>query len=411
MSPWSDAKAFTMRWSSLPEEWRPTSGSPEDVPGYVRWKTVKGATGYQVWFVNANKVITTITNVADEREYYAFHDTPAWTRTVKWRVRAVRAVYGMAADNLPAVSYGPWSAEYTWTNTSNPLTSATDVHPMAAVSNDVSVPGRAGDHNLVPGVLFAGNGPTNEGLHRVYGFGDRDCVNVVYRGAVVGGPAYAPRASGPLELPQTPEALEKARGKILKDGKEGGTFTYDTAPVTTTETVAEGSGSAGGGAAAASDGGKSSSPGATSASTAPKLAKVDIWDRDGNKGGRYYFTVVPIQVVVTEDGKVEYHETELPQDACQGTLAADGAPTQTKRVVAFGKQSVDAKPLPQAIGLSTTGRLLMGATRSTSFYGPPLVTWEPARRPSPTTWNGATSRTRGGPSGRSGLRPPPRCSP
>ena len=121
-----------------------------------------------------------------------------------------------------------------------------------------------------------------------------------------------------------------------------------------------------------------SSPGATSASTAPKLAKVDLWDRDGNKGGRYYFTVVPVQVVVTEDGKVEYHETELPQDACQGTLATDGAPTQAKRVVAFGKESVDAKPLPQAIGLSTTGRLLMGATRSTSFYGPPLVTWEPA---------------------------------
>ena len=135
VSPWSDAKAFTMRWSSVPEEWRPTSGSPEDIPGYVRWNTVEGATGYQVWFVNANKVITTITNVADEREYYAFHDTPAWTRTVKWRVRAVRAVYGMASDNLPAVSYGPWSAEYTWTNTSNPLTSATDVHPMAAVSN------------------------------------------------------------------------------------------------------------------------------------------------------------------------------------------------------------------------------------------------------------------------------------
>ena len=346
-------------------------------PGLRALDPVKGATGYQVWFVNANKVITTITNVADEREYYAFHDTPGWTRTVEWRVRAVRAVYGMASNKLPAVSYGPWSPKYTWTNADNPLTSATDVHPTAAVSNRVSVPGRAGDHNLVPGVLFAGNGPTNEGLHRVYGFSDSDCVNVVYRGAVVGGPAYAPRASGPLDLPQTPEDLAKARGKILKDGKEGGTFTSDTAPVTTTETVAEGSGSTGG-AAAASDGGKGSSSGATSASTAPKLAKVDLWDRGGNKGGRYYFTVVPVQVVITEDGKVEYHETELPQDACQGTLATNGAPTRATRVVAFGKQSADAKPLPQAIGLSPTGRLLMGATSHTSFYGPPLVTWEPA---------------------------------
>ena len=61
-----------MRWSSVPSEWRPDSGSPADMPGYVRWHPVDGATSYQVWFVNADKVISTITNVADEREYYTF---------------------------------------------------------------------------------------------------------------------------------------------------------------------------------------------------------------------------------------------------------------------------------------------------------------------------------------------------
>ena len=121
VSAWSDAQPFSMRWSSVPSEWRPESGSPADMPGYVRWHPVDGATSYQVWFVNAGKVISTITNVADEREYYTFHNKPGWTGEVKWRVRAVRRVYGKTSNKLPVVSYGPWSPEYTWTNTSDPL--------------------------------------------------------------------------------------------------------------------------------------------------------------------------------------------------------------------------------------------------------------------------------------------------
>ena len=38
---------------------------------------------------------------------------------------------------------------------------------------------------------------------RVYAATDRDCVNVVFRSSVVGGPAFAPRMSGPLKLPTT----------------------------------------------------------------------------------------------------------------------------------------------------------------------------------------------------------------
>ena len=81
-------------------------------PGYVRWTPVEGATGYQVWFVNADKVIGTITNVADEREYYAFHDAPSWTGTSSGACGPC-ALYGDGLRHLPAVSYGPWSAEYT----------------------------------------------------------------------------------------------------------------------------------------------------------------------------------------------------------------------------------------------------------------------------------------------------------
>ncbi|MBV9413437.1 MAG: hypothetical protein JO363_00510 [Solirubrobacterales bacterium] len=232
VSLWSDAQPFSMRWASLPTEWLPDSGSPADMPGYVRWYPVDGATGYQVWFMDTNKVVTTITNVADERDYYA--SNPNWTGAVHWRVRAIRSTYGQAFDGLPAVSHGPWSPEYTWTNTWNPLNSGTDVRPVAAVSDRVSTPDQPNVHSLVPALLFAGGG-TNE--HDVYVFSDSDCVNPVYpQGSVVAGPAYAPRTN--------------------------------TVPATTSELVYGNSASA--------------------------VAKVDLWDRDW-PGGRYDYAVVPFQ--------------------------------------------------------------------------------------------------------------------
>ena len=106
VSAWSATKAFNMRWADVPKQLTVTQ------PGYVRWTPVDGATSYQVWWVRAGKVIATITNVADEREFYAFHDDPAWTGDVAWRVRAVRAMYGQSKNALPAVSYGPWSPVY-----------------------------------------------------------------------------------------------------------------------------------------------------------------------------------------------------------------------------------------------------------------------------------------------------------
>ena len=64
-------------------------------------------------------------------------------------------------------------------------------------------------HALSPGFAFSGdsgglmdyNGGAPAELFRVYIATDEDCVNIVYRGAVVGSPAYAPRTTGPLKLP------------------------------------------------------------------------------------------------------------------------------------------------------------------------------------------------------------------
>src|SRR5439155_16051734 len=49
---WSRPFGFNMRWKSLPDQLLPT------IPGLVRWHAVEGATSYEVWFVDAGKVIT-----------------------------------------------------------------------------------------------------------------------------------------------------------------------------------------------------------------------------------------------------------------------------------------------------------------------------------------------------------------
>jgi hypothetical protein len=73
---------------------------------------------------------------------------------------------------------------------------------------------------------------------------------------------------------------------------------------------------------------------------------------------------------VSQGSQVEYRDAELPQDACAGG-----------RVMAFGKQSapvVAGGSTAFASGLSPTGRLVASAGHRTSFFGSPLVAWQPA---------------------------------
>src|SRR5262249_23994172 len=74
-------------------------------------------------------------------------------------------------------------------------------------------------------------------LYRVYVATDKDCVNIVYRGAVVGSPAYAPRWNGTLDLPKKQAQLADARTKFLPDGNEGDTSMSDGPPVTANQAV------------------------------------------------------------------------------------------------------------------------------------------------------------------------------
>ncbi len=373
---WSAPFGFNMRWKSVPEQLHP------DIPGLVRWKPVEGATSYEVWFVDAAKVVTTNTNVADEREFYSFHPDQGWTGTIQWRVRAVRKLYGGLPNGLPVVSYGPWSDTFVSTNppiSSGPLTL------VETASDAFSTTAKATAHALTPAFSFSGDTATNGltgRLFRVYVATDKQCVNIVFKGSVVGSPAYAPRTSGPLSLPASTADVAKAATTYLADGSQAGAFSADyrsispneqgdssTASGSTGSTGAPSTPTTGSTASAAQSSTSSSTPAASlPADFVATGSQVDLWD-SGWPTGRYFWTVVPVREVVN-NGSVQYYDAEVPQDAC-----AAG------RVAEFGKASQPVPTsgtLPYASGLSPSGELVAAKARIPSLYRAALVAWEPA---------------------------------
>jgi hypothetical protein len=331
---WSAPFGFNMRWESTPV---PLVSKP----GLVRWQPVEGATAYDVWYPDIRKVLRTHTNVADERELYTFHLEDSWWQLVRWRVRPVRQVVGALPNGLPAVSYGPWSPTYT---TTNPAWASGKLQLRAALSDSVSTDSKPSVHQLMPGMTFSGDTATDGReyrLFRAYAFTDRDCVNAVFRGSVVGGPAYAPRISGPLELPTTQEELDTALAGVLPSGKseKAKTFMVDGTPLTSNETFAEND-----------------------------TVRVDLPDTDKSTT-RYFWTIVPVGIDVDESGTFTYYDAESPQDACEAG-----------RVASFGKESrpaITAAGTPFVSGLSPHGRLLAQAGHTPAVYSTPLVAWRP----------------------------------
>ena len=331
---WSKPFGFNVRWESTPVP-QPAK------PGLVRWKPVEGATAYDVWYPDIRKVIRTHTNVADQRELYTFHLEDSWWQLVRWRVRPVRQVVGALPNGLPAVSYGPWSPTYA---TSNPAWAAGKLQIRAAISDAVSTDSKAAAHQLMPALTFGGDTGIDGReyrLFRAYAFTDRDCVNVVFRGSVVGGPAYAPRVSGPLKLPTNQEELDVALAGILPSAKSetAKTFMADGSPMTASETFG-----------------------------ADDRVRVDLPDVD-TSSTRYFWTVVPVGIVVDEDGTFTYYDAESPQDACE-----------SGRMASFGKESrpvITTAGTPYVSGLSPKGRLLAQAGRRPVVYSTPLIAWRP----------------------------------
>ena len=364
---WSGGYGFNIQWPQLPQQ-------TTSYPGLARWTPVEGATSYQVWFTDINRVVETRVNAVDEREFYAFHQNATFMGTIHWRVRAVRRV-GKLQGFIAPVNYGPWSTTFT---SANPDMAGGVVKPVAAVTGlATSTMTNAKAHEMTPAFVFTGTqdaAGNTYGLYRVYVFSDKQCVNTIFRGAIVGSPAYAARNKGTLKLPTDDKAVATAATGILGVGDEPVTFTaegIEARPASEAGSASTTAGSSG----SSSTGGTSSG---TSKTTPSDQATNSDWPQielleSGWPNGRFYWTVVPVKQVAkpSEDGKtssISYADAELPQDAC-----AAG------RVLAFGKASspvVAGQGTPYASGLSPTGRLIASAG-SKPFYGRPLVAWLP----------------------------------
>ena len=284
----------------------------------------------------------TTTNVADEREFYAFHTQPSWIQSVNWRIRAVRKVYGDIPTGMPRVTlrrlerlvHEPSTRLSPSTSTRRTTRHPAEIALAGTVSGDVvSTPASPQAHELLPAFRLTGNYrswgkpgllDTTTELFRVYVFTDSECVNRVYTGAIVGGPAYAPRLGQTLAYPGTFAGLNAARSEWLKYGAEGTSVMWDGTPV------------------AAADVG--AAPGPTSGTPTGRAAATT--------GPSCRFSQRPDPV----DGSkiMEYRDIQLPEDVCRAGGAAR-----------FGKVS---KPVlvgdkaPYASGLSPGRQARSGHT-------------------------------------------------
>jgi hypothetical protein len=354
VSEWGKPFGFNTSWSDVPHQ----LPAPR---GLVRWSPVEGATGYEVWFTDIGVRYRTLTNVGDEREYWTFH--PSAAAVVHWRVRALRYVKDATLPNkIQVITYGPYSPTFTSTNDTT-MTSA----PLAgtdAISDVDSTPGQQRPNALMPAFAWTGtDGSTSgSGLWRVYVFSDKECINSVTVGSLVGGPAWAPRFAPPLSFPTTVDDFNKflaGTGKAVY-GPQANAEMADYTKIATAEEVAKTApGSSG-------TGGSGSAATGTDPSFTTDPGSIALPD-DGWPAGRYWWTVVPVQIL--NDGtNISYRDVELPQDAC-----AAG------RVWPFGLQSMPvttSDSVPFASGLYG-GRVTAAAAPTASFVQLPVITWKP----------------------------------
>jgi len=363
VTPWSEAFGFNMRWADTDYPQQLTA--PE---GLVRWKPIEGATRYEVLYpdINPPMAFQTTTNVADEREFFSFHQGSINWSSIRWRVRAIRYIddKDLLRNNLPRVSYGPWSKTFTAVNP--PLTLGL-LNTTDTVSDSWDRKGQpAQPHDLTPGFAWTPSAPVTSdigffgsSLYRVYIFTDDHCVNQVFTGSVVGSPAFAPRVvGGPLNLPQSTKSLGDWVGPpyLIQVGQEGRSFDAAGKQVRPNELP-----------------GKNPPVNGNAAGD----ANVDLWD-SGWPNGRYYWTVVPVTASSfgafdpkSSDQPIEYHDTEVPQDQCERGQG-----------MSFGKVSqpvvTTSANMPWVSGLAPNGRVVASASKTPTVHDSPLIAWQPA---------------------------------
>jgi hypothetical protein len=363
VTPWSEPFGFNMRWAD--------TDYPQQLPapeGLVRWKPIEGATRYEVLYpdINPPMAFQTTTNVADEREFFSFHQGSINWSSIRWRVRAIRYIddKDLLRNNLPRVSYGPWSKTFTAVN---PPLNLGLLNTTDTVSDSWDRKGQpAQPHDLTPGFAWTPTTPVTSdigffgsSLYRVYIFTDDHCVNQVFTGSVVGSPAFAPRVvGGPLNLPQSTKSLADWVGPpyLVQVGQEGHSFDAAGKQAHPNELP-----------------GKNPPVNGNSASD----ANVDLWD-SGWPNGRYYWTVVPVTASSfgafdpkSSDQPIEYHDTEVPQDQCERGQG-----------MSFGKVSQPVVTTnantPWVSGLAPNGRVVATASKTPTVHDSPLIAWQPA---------------------------------
>jgi hypothetical protein len=388
---WSKPFGFNVQWA--------TGGIPQPLPapeGLIRWTPIDGATAYEVLYpdLKPGQSFQTTTNVADEREFFSYSGVSGYT-TIHWRVRAIRTIgqFQSSSNGLPAVSYGPWSPIYSTANAAQTTGTLTPTDTVSNVWDKAGKPGSA--HLLTPGFAWQQSAPESSSepnLYRVYVFSDKNCVNRIYTGSVVGGPAWAPRSVTNWVAENGADATGAAvianeGGAAVSANKPGKSSSSSTTSAQTSAT-----------------------PAATSATqVAPTSGSVDLWD-SGWPTGRFYWTVVPVSgppipqpgaaAASSSSGSgstsggssgtsgttttttpssssssssasttTTYQDEAVPQDSCQ---AGDQ--------MSFGKVSqpiVTSSGTPFLSGMSPNGRNVAAVGPRAVVFASPIAAWQP----------------------------------
>ena len=366
---------------------------------------------------------TTRSNMADEREYYTSTTAqPGRASSAGACARALALRHGR--ERAAPVSYGPWSPIYT---NYNPPFSTGPMPTMATVSSSgVSDASTMGTHKVMPAFVYSGN--TSIWSTTRSSIASRSSPRGLPQSGLPrrdgGSPAYVPREIGPL-IAVDVNALTDARGHFLKFGTEPG---LEVRRRPRREDERDGSGTTG-------DGDHTGLP----PSQVINAAKVDLWDSDW-EGGRYYWTVIPVDEVPAQQVSTTLASGSVPGDTvidvadATGINAGDalrvGASRRSRRrsprwpgtrsrsplrsvppiragdpvvrpagavtymedeltqdacasgrVQSFAKASdpvvTTESETPFASGLSPDGKLVSAKTPAPRFYGYPLVAWQP----------------------------------
>ncbi len=298
-------------------------------PGLLRWTPVAGAEAYQIWFVDVppGEKVVVFTNVLDEREFFTFHQSPAWTKSIRWRIRAMRVISSdvnnkKAIDNRGAVTFGPWSQTYV---SSNPVFQAGPIRLVGTVSDVFSNGDPASPaHKLMPAFLFNGNQAedgTSAELFRVEIFTDKQCLNPVFVGPATGSPAYSPRPyGGPLLLPLSASAISAARTHYLAAGTEPPGVSFDGSTVVTNESGASATPTT---SLPLTTGAGTSSAFLTWSAGTTFGAPIDLPDTDWPNSG-YYWTVIPVAPEQPSALQTAVSVTNLPGAKTISVASSDG---------------------------------------------------------------------------------------